>query len=178
MDLFSGTANWAAGQQFISIICQEKVNAPLCEEQSSSGLLFCWNQLSGLGPLATEGNCLFLLLFVFINLPSSDLSGRVKVRQALGKNGSFSTPTLGAHEAFAVLGSHTYAEKNAVWRCKRPVLSGGWVSSRAPSPLLLLRDGMWRHKEANVVCWELPLNFPVSKCQTDRKAESREQLFI
>ena len=38
------------------------------------------------------------------------------------------------------------AEKNAVWRCERPALSGGWVSPRAPSPLLLLRDGrrpMW-----------------------------------
>ena len=60
----------------------------------------------GLGPLPQKAIVLFLLLFAFIHQSSLDLSERVKVRQVLGKNESFSTRFLGAREASARHVSH------------------------------------------------------------------------
>ena len=80
---------------------------PLCGEQSSASPLFCETGSVGLGPLPQKATvCFYCCLFSLICLVQT-FQGGSKLRQALGKNGSFSTPILGAHEASAVLSSHT-----------------------------------------------------------------------
>lgn len=60
--------------------------------KNSPLLVYCateTSQLGELGTFATKGHFFFKLLFVFINLPSADLSKKVKVRRLFRRNGSF-----------------------------------------------------------------------------------------
>lgn len=121
---FLGSARWCllashSNGKLMSLF--SVTNSPL--------LVYCaaeTSQFSGLGSLATKGHCLFfLLLLVFINLPSADLSKKVKVRQVLGRNGSLPSPFLGARRHLQCLVHTCNAERNLQGNAQRLVLPAG-----------------------------------------------------